>query len=479
MYDYTIIGAGPTGLTIAWFLAKYGYKVMVIDREDSVGGCHRVTRVNGLFTEHSPRMYIGNNNTLQLVLKDMGYDYNDIFVKYQINSINIANKILGHMSLKEIYSFVKEYLRFIMSDDYSKNISVGKFMEDNEFSENTKHIIDAISRITDGAGADKYTLYEFLEIVNQNILYNNYQPKVPNDVGLFKLWIDALEKTGNVTILLESEVINLDYDHNLINSIKVKKNNKIIDIACKNCILSIPPKNILNILNKNEYISNAFGNYNLYEKWALYSSYMDFISITFHWETKIVFKNYKNEWIIPNTDWLIAQTILSDVMDFSDDRSKTVISVCATKSDGLSKFLNKKPNDCSKEELIQELFRQLKENLNEPDLPEPDNALLCPKLHKKNDQWITHDSAFIYTTDGFKDYKSELFDNLYSVGTQNGNSNYIFTSIESATSNAISFINNIIPQTKDLYNVKHIVSLNEVTGIIIILFVLLGIIIKY
>ena len=50
MYDYTIVGAGPTGLTIAWFLAKSGYKVLIIEREIVIGGCHRVIRVDGLFT---------------------------------------------------------------------------------------------------------------------------------------------------------------------------------------------------------------------------------------------------------------------------------------------------------------------------------------------------------------------------------------------------------------------------------------------
>jgi hypothetical protein len=43
------------------------------------------------------------------------------------------------------------------------------------------------------------------KIINQNILYNIYQPKKPNDKNLFKLWKEKLEER-KVDIYLESEV---------------------------------------------------------------------------------------------------------------------------------------------------------------------------------------------------------------------------------------------------------------------------------
>ena len=47
-----IVGAGPTGLALAWLLAQYQRHCIVIDENDSAGGCHRVARTeSGLFTE--------------------------------------------------------------------------------------------------------------------------------------------------------------------------------------------------------------------------------------------------------------------------------------------------------------------------------------------------------------------------------------------------------------------------------------------
>ena len=49
MYDYIIVGAGPTGLTLALYLAKLNKKIIVIEKENTIGGIHRVKRDNGLF----------------------------------------------------------------------------------------------------------------------------------------------------------------------------------------------------------------------------------------------------------------------------------------------------------------------------------------------------------------------------------------------------------------------------------------------
>lgn len=228
MYDYTIIGAGPTGLTIAWFLAKYGYKVLMVEREPIIGGCHRVLRVNGLFTEHGPRIYIGNYNAVQMVLNDMGLQFNDIFSKTHINSFNVVKQVVEQLSFKEIMTFAKEYIKFTFNSEYSKHISLKDYLENNNFSEESEKLIDSLTRLTDGSGTDKYTLYEFFEIANQNVFYNVYQPRVPNDVGLFKLWKEILVNTGNVEILLESEVVDIDTNNNLVTSIKIKKNDKIL-----------------------------------------------------------------------------------------------------------------------------------------------------------------------------------------------------------------------------------------------------------
>ena len=75
MFDYTIIGAGPSGLTLALYLAKLNKKVLLIEREESMGGCHGVRRVNGLFTEHGPRIILDNYFSFMDILSEMNIKF--------------------------------------------------------------------------------------------------------------------------------------------------------------------------------------------------------------------------------------------------------------------------------------------------------------------------------------------------------------------------------------------------------------------
>jgi phytoene dehydrogenase-like protein len=71
---YVIVGAGPSGLTLAYLLGRSGKQCVVIDRETVIGGCHRVLRVDGLFTEHSPRVYLSSYINFAWLLKEMGIE---------------------------------------------------------------------------------------------------------------------------------------------------------------------------------------------------------------------------------------------------------------------------------------------------------------------------------------------------------------------------------------------------------------------
>src|SRR5579872_5260924 len=101
-YDYAIVGAGPTGLTLAYYLGKAGKNVVLIDREQSIGGCHRVRRVDGLFTEHGPRITIGNYFCLKHLLTDFGVSWNDLYTPYNFSTNTSAGELLSTLSFGEL-----------------------------------------------------------------------------------------------------------------------------------------------------------------------------------------------------------------------------------------------------------------------------------------------------------------------------------------------------------------------------------------
>ena len=165
---------------------------------------------------------------------------------------------------------------------------------------------------------------------------------------------------------------------------------------------------------------------------------------------------------------------MSDYMDFNDNRSKTVI-VCTVKvTDRKSKFINKTANECSEKELINEVFRQLKEYQTE--LSNPTNSILSPGVYKneKENRWESIDTAYFYTKAGYKSNKS-IFNNLYWVGSHNGNSNYSFTAMETAITNAISLLHDLLPDTKNSVIIHKPITVKNILMLIllIIFFVIL------
>jgi hypothetical protein len=471
MYDYIIIGAGPTGLTLSWYLSKLGKSVLLVEKEDSIGGCHRVKRrgFNGaLFTEHGPRIYIDNYYMFMDLLKELGTDFKDIFTPYNFDIANIGGESVSYFSYKEMFYLTAT---FVGLNEKYKTMTMEEYAKNYKFSEKAKWYIDRLCRLTDGAGIDVYTVYQFMQIANQNGLYTTYQPKQPNDVGLFKIWKTKLEENG-VDILLRTTVVGFEKSTDKIKSVTLNNgslfnaDNDNITFTGRNIILAVPPYSLVNIL-KNSSIKNAFGDFNQLQVWEQKVRYLDYIPIVFHWNKKL---NLEQIWGFPNSDWGIAFIVLSDYMTFIDKDSKTVISTTITIHNPSSKT-GKKPNQCSKQELIDETLRQLK--ISYPNLPTPTHALV-EQNQFSNSMWVPDDNGFMITKNGYIDFQSK-YENLFTCGPHCGSSPYHFNSMESAVINAVSLIHILEPQSSNIYPIKSAMTVRQFIFItsIIIYFVLI------
>ena len=349
-----------------------------------------------------------------------------------------------------------------------------EFANKYNFKKDAIDLIDTMCRLTDGGTVDNYTLFEFFQIFNQNLFYGIYQPKLPNDVGLFKYWKDALLKTKNVNIMFDTEILNIVPDKNSVNYLTVRNNNKHYNIKATNYIFAIPPKPMLSVI-KNSPNKNMFGEIDDLIKWERESRYLVYIPINFHWDTNVKLKKVQG---ITESDYGIVYVVMSNYMDFNDMRSKVVITCTAKITDRVSQFNKKTANQCNENELIQEVFRQLK--LYQPDLPTPTYSILSPGIFKNNDKWDTTDTAYFYTKAGYKPSNS-IYNNLHWVGIHNGNSNYSFTAMESAIENSISLLHRIEPiASKEIiihqpFTVKKFIFII----IIIMIIIIIGLILKY
>ncbi len=481
-YDLVIIGAGPAGLALAQCYSKNNKNILIIDKENDVGGCHRVRRVYNsqlneyLFTEHGPRIYSDTYKVFINLLNNMNLNFYDFFIPYNFQITQIGGEtIWTTLNYKELFTFIIEYIKLLFNDNYGINLTMETFLLSNQFSEKSIDLIDRICRLTDGAGIDKYTLNEFLQLFNQQVIYKLYQPKSPNDIGIFLAWKNYLLQ-NNVKFLLNSKVTKLipNQNNDKIDSIIV--NDQII--YCDKLVIATPPLNIVELLetSQNNYIKNSFGDFDKLKILANKTAYIDYISITFHWNTQLKLPKVYG---FPKTSWGIAYIVLSDYMSFNEIASKTVISAAITITDKYSNTINKTANQCyDKNEIINETFNQLKSSF--PDLPLPTISLLSPGVYYdiQNQKWTSIDTAYIsnINQDFNLDFSSKTISNLFNVGTHNNKSLYKFTSLESATTNAVALSHILDPKLAKIFP---IISSFTTRDFIIILIIIISIIFLY
>ena len=456
-YDYIIVGGGPSGLALAQVLSlsSVPMHILLIEKRDYLGGCHGVTRVHdGMMTEHGPRIYIDNYLMFTQLLNDMGVQFNDIFVKYNFSTATMMLEAIRVLTLREIATLSWSFMT--MNDSY-KEITLMEYLSSHDFSNASIDILDRIGRLTDGGSADTYTLFSFLQILNQNFLYGIYQPRVPNDVGLFRIWENTLLKRGvvimkNATIdrfIVTHSDSDLDSESRVSGiALRDSRNNsnesRPITCRCKRIILACPPQEVQRILNAHEELGAAFGPD--FDRFQKETKYLPYISVIFHWGSVL---KVPKIWGYPRTSWGVGNIVLSDYMDFNDPRSKTVISTVITMPDRPSDQLALSANDIGdKRAVMNETFRQLKQIY--PDLPDPDYQFLTQSAYDAGRrEWMPFNHAFMTTTHGYIPNRSVIYDNLYNCGVQNGNSSYSFTSMESTVANAVHLATELQPELKE------------------------------
>ena len=439
-YDYIIVGGGPTGLALAQVLSLSNahLRILLVEKRDYLGGCHGVTRTNGgMMTEHGPRIYIENFLMFTQILNDMGVQFDDLFVKYNFSTATMMLEALRVLTLREIATL---FWSFMTLNDSYKDITLLEYLSSHDFSNASIDILDRIGRLTDGGSADTYTLFSFLQILNQNFLYGIYQPRVPNDVGLFRIWENALLDRG-VVIHKNAEIRRFVATNKRVTGIELM----VQTCRCRNIILACPPQEVQRILTTHAELGAAFGPD--FDRFQQETKYLPYISVIFHWRSVL---QVPTIWGYPRTSWGVGNIVLSDYMDFNDPRSNTVISTVITMPDHPSEHLKLSANDIGdKRAVMTEVFRQLKQIY--PDLPDPDYQFLTQSAYDANRrQWMPFNHAFMTTTHGYIPNRSVLYDNLYNCGVQNGNSSYSFTSIESSVANAVHLATELQPELRGL-----------------------------
>jgi phytoene dehydrogenase-like protein len=473
-YDLIIVGAGPAGLALAHASSSLYRRILIIDKETEIGGCHRVKRdVNGLFTEHGPRIYLSIYYNFFNLMNEMGLQVEDVFVNYKYSFDDVAKeKLLPHYTFYELFMFALAYLMYVINDDYGKDISLYEYLRGHGFSLKVIDIFDRLCRFTDGGNVYSYSLNKILKATDSSPMLQIYQPKAPLDVVLFSTWKKFLSNRG-VDFMLGFHIVDYDIQNNNVETITLSNSEKI---RCGKLVFAVPPVALANIIQYENGLRNAFGNYSDFERWVDKTKYIDYISITYHFKDKLGLP-IKNG-LTFDTDWGIVIINLSDYMEKVEEADTgylTVLSTAVSICDKNSRTTYKKANECSADELINEVHRQIKESIF-TNLPDDYKAIINPNNYYDTykNKWACRDNAYFNTySEKYIPFYSSI-NNVYNVGTHNGKSYISYTTIESAVSNAMYLAGELYPEVSKNYRIyRGITGKNVLMVVILVLFVAL------
>ena len=356
--------------------------------------------------------------------------------------------------MNEIFQLTSAYIGRMLGLDYTKT-SMRDFTKN--FTNKTIDYIDRLCVLTDGSKIDTYSVDKFLQLVNQQVaLHNLYQPRTPNDIGMFRIWKEQLVSLG-VKIITNAKVVSLIADDTQIKGVKYvsndsNANNKQLALYCDNVILAIPPRPLYELISKLRPQIPI-----LQKSWVENNSYIDYITIEYEWDKKIQLESI---WGFPATSWGVAHIVLSD---YFENFPGTLISVGVTKvdsenSEGLT------ARNATKDQLKAEVLKQLKESY--PNIPDPDSIVVG--------SYIGQETAYVRNASDPSFLPFELgIKGLYNAGTQNGKSQYAYTSMESAVVNAHALAHMIEPNSKR-FQIINAWTLNGVLLVILLIIIIIS-----
>tara|TARA_Y100000389_G_C17470632_1_gene530326 strand:+ start:10021 stop:11364 length:1344 start_codon:yes stop_codon:yes gene_type:complete len=440
---YIIVGAGPTGLSLAYLLSLNNISIDLIEQDSQLGGSWNSQWIDDKYwSENSPRVFSYTDNVKKL-MTHIGLtkgDFEYIYGNYFQTNYKVFKFIAKHFTLIDYIKFLIGIIKYKILG-LIENITVKDWLNREQLSVLGSKAVKIISILI----CDKP------ENTNLNDFFGSVAGVAPTQMQQPNKWHELIEgylnTKSNVRIFKNYRVTKLySNTNNLVSSAYIQnifsgsealiEGDKFVLCTQSNSIYPIIKNSSLNIRN----------NWMDLDKFQIWSdkTYYSGFGFQLHFNSELVFKN---EWcwscigdwtviILPVSNWLTQYS--------KDPNVKTVWSCCIVDMDTKSKRINKTANECTKREVIEECLAQINDYYKTPNLYK---ITTSQGLFKINNKWVSKNTG--YTKNIYQDLKMKgKMKNLYALGC--------FTE---SKINHIAYIGSAINATAD-YLLKYEKSLN-------------------
>ena len=442
VYDFVIIGGGPTGLALSTMLSQTDATIALIEKDTQLGGCWKVDWVdNTYYSEHSPRVMTTTYSKFRNLLRiyNIKFDCEPVYK----DKLALYKAILSKLSIMDVLKLIS-------------GLIISRFFE-------TADTVDDFMQHLSASGAEAmYTLSVALANVPSQVMMQDVFNEMYSYHGEFvhlknPNWYKVIEMnlSSRVDFRKGFEVQSI----NEVDGIFIVNTSKG-SFKTKEIILATPPLALVEILkNSDEVIKNNWGDFNYLTTVAEEGSYHS-IGFQLHFDQDIEFPKRWCKYC--EGDWNIIILPVSNYLDtFSKDIDiKTVWSGCIIDQSKYSKRLSKKVYQCTLEEIQNEIIQQLR-------IPQPKVFTFTKGLKIFDGKYTSIDTGFIRSKKGMLNSSGNLA-NLHIVGPVNHKG---IVTMETAIQEAYKFVKSRYP-TGELHKVLESNSVFSIKNMIVLLIII-------
>ena len=448
---YVIVGAGPTGLSLAYVLANNGYEVDLIEKDAQLGGSWNAQWAEGkYFSESSPRVLLYPSEFFNFLF-DIGMtmdDFGNIYGNFFQTMIKFSGFFMKHFTLNDYLIFTQGVMIHKLSRTEK---TFQDWLDTSGLSEGAKKAL-TIFCITINAEPYNTHINDMFGAVSPIIHVK--QMKDPNQ------WLKIIEHKfsllPNIKVYKNMEVINLTSKDGKIERIIAKNNRtaKVMAFEGERFVIATEPNAFPNMIkNASSDIKNNWNSYNWLKEWSSKSFYIGF-GFQLHFREKIEFPD---EWCWScKDDWNV---IITPVSNWLNEKSKdplinTVWSCCITKMDAKSSKLKLTANQCSREQIIDESIRQIRNSMSTP-LLKPYKVTYSDGLYRMNNKWISKNTGFSRQPNlGYLPIQGNI-ENLFALGCYTNTGINMVAHSGTAIGATMKFLNEYEPRLSGFHNKYH------------------------
>ena len=406
---YVIIGGGPTGLSLAWILAKNNIKVDLIEKETELGGSWKSDWINDkYFSENSPRV-LSSSGYCRDFLLDVGLqpqDFSKIYGTMFETNVKLFKFIQKYFTIFDYFEFLRWNVIYRF---YKDSTVVQEFLDKSRLSQTAKYAIRMIC-ITICDLPKNTNLHDFFGSLGPISLEQMKQPDKWHELLLSKF-----EKMPQIKVLTNTSALSFKVESNShIKYVNCNSNGNKFKLYGDRFVLATQSDSIFGLLSfsYSNYLVNNWFNRMEMKKWCDETYYSGF-GFQIHFKEKIKFPK---EWCWSCTsDWSIIILPVSNWLNqvSRDQNINTVWSCCIIDMDSKSKATNKTVNQSTKDEILREAVRQLRQNYH---FPNPDAVTMSEGLYKQNGKWKSAMTGFTRKSFPYLPMKGRNIDNIYAIG---------------------------------------------------------------